>query len=74
MSEPIESKKSGKAYQFPFLGGVLAGCGFGLWAFYLLSRLGFRAAFGDIGVIGLGFVLVMIGVLVGLPTRGSRST
>jgi hypothetical protein len=63
---------SRRGYQFPYLGGVLTGVGFGLWLSPILANTGFHGRFGMVGTIFAGLVLVFLGVAVGLPTRPSR--
>jgi hypothetical protein len=61
-------------YQFPFIGGMVTGCGLGLWLFPALMRTDFFRSLGPIGSMGLGFVLVVLGVLLGLATRTRNQT
>jgi hypothetical protein len=71
MSEP---RSTPRTYQFPFAGGLLCGIGMGLLILPLLNQAGFVAAFGFVGVLGVAFVCIVLGVAVGLPTRGSRKS
>ncbi|MCH8512315.1 MAG: hypothetical protein LAT83_11775 [Kiritimatiellae bacterium] len=61
--------KTQKHYQFPFFGGLLAGTGFGLWGFIFLAQVGVLNSIGHMGVIVIGFLLVFLGIAIGLPGR-----
>lgn len=55
--------------QLPFVGGIIAGTGVGLWLFMILARTFIMKDYGPVGIILIGLALVFLGMTLGCSGR-----